>query len=190
MAVLDVGDAVSIEEPLPELDAREEGLAIDVAARRDVLEQQRAEIGLHAVPMELDVVVAVDERQRVSVGDERRERFEDVGVAFRDARELHPCVVLCAAEPMVALFLRQPRVERLRIRRRDRHADEVDEVAGDDDAPSICGHRLGSVVTEQRDQIAIDRDRTARALLRAFLQVTAEVDVGEDQQALGGRRRR
>ena len=129
MAVLDVGHAVAVEEPRVELDPRlKVRVAIDVAA------QDLAEVGLDVVPVQLDVVVAMDERERMTGGHERGERGEHLGVTLGDAAQLEARVVRGAAEAVVSFFVGERRVHH-RVGP-DGHANEVDEVARDDQPPA------------------------------------------------------
>src|SRR5262249_34537506 len=61
VAVLDVDEAFAVEEPGTELDACGEVVRRPLRRAREHL----AEVALHAVPVELDVVIAVDERERM-----------------------------------------------------------------------------------------------------------------------------
>jgi hypothetical protein len=72
----------------------------------------------------------------------------------------------------------------------DRHADEVDEVACDHDAPAVAARPLAAVMREKRHEISVDRRRTPHDVVAAIVQVAAQVDIGEHEQALGDRRRR
>ena len=79
------------------------------------------------------------------------------------------------------LEIREVPVRRLRV---DRHADEIDEVARDDDAPAIGVFRRLAVVVEEVNEVSIDARRTARVRDGPVVQVAPEVHVGEDEQAL------
>ena len=86
MPVLDIRDAVSIEKPRTELDPLLKRGRVEPRPRHQgMVEQNRAEIVLHAVPVELDVVITMHERERVPLGDEPRELGEDVRVPDRHA---------------------------------------------------------------------------------------------------------
>ena len=54
-----------------------------VSLRRDV-DEQIAQAVFHRVPVELDVVIAVDDREPVAGGDEVGERVEDDAVPLDD----------------------------------------------------------------------------------------------------------
>ena len=107
VAVLDVRDAVPIEEPRIEIDPREELRVVDLRAARGATRAQEnfSKIALHVVPVKLDVVIAVDERERVSLRDQLRERFEDVWVARGDAAQFRARVIRRVAETVRALFV-------------------------------------------------------------------------------------
>ena len=74
------------------------------------------------------------------------------------------------ADAVVVLLVGELRLERSAASRRDRHADEVDEVAGDDDAPAVGRRLLRAVVREQAHEIAIDGSGPPRLVARRVLQ--------------------
>jgi hypothetical protein len=67
--------------------------------------EQRAEVVLHCVPIELEVVVAVDEGERVPIGHEASERVEHGAMALDDQPQLDANVVDCVAETVLALLV-------------------------------------------------------------------------------------
>lgn len=188
VTVLHVDDAVPVVEERGELDPGVERGAVGRRRMRQGLEEEPAELLLHAVPVELDVVVAADDRDRMAVGDEAGELGEDVSVTLRDASQLEACVILGGPDAVPALLLGERRREGLRLlaAKIDHHPRHVDEVARDDDLPAPGGRRLGAVMGDETDQVSVDA--RAPALHRAgVVEIAAEVDVGEDQQALLGR---
>ena len=64
-----------------------------------------AELVLHRVPVELDVVIAVDDRQTVARGDEVGERVEDDAMPRSDGGELEARVVGTVAEAVLAFLV-------------------------------------------------------------------------------------
>jgi hypothetical protein len=184
VAVLDVGNAVSIEEPRAELDPLlERGSVEPRFLPLCVPLQNGAEVLLHTVPVQLDVVVAVDEGECMSVCDEPRELGEDVAVTDGHPTELQAGVLGGVAEAVLPLFV---------VRRcgqlgwdGDGHADEVDEVPGDDDAPPVPRGFLAAIVLEEEHQIPVDRRRTVRDVGCAVVQVAPEMYIGEDKKTLG-----
>ena len=160
VAVLDVGDPFAVKEPRAEVDALLEAGAIEVRAlRAGMALEDRAQVVLHSVPVELDVVVAVDDGEGVPLGDEARELGEHVRVPLCDAAQLQARVIGGVAQTMGPfLFVRGGRERGRRSgRHRDGHADEIDEVARDDDAPAASARLLAAVVLEEQDQVAVDR---------------------------------
>jgi hypothetical protein len=121
----------------------------------------------------------------VAVGDERGERVEDIGVALGHAAELHPRVVGGVAEAVLELLFARLGVELVAVWQ-DGYADEVDEVAGDDDAPTMACRACTPVVIEELDEVVIHAPRSLaepRRLL-VIVEVTSEVDVRQDEEAL------
>src|SRR5262245_53865232 len=105
MSVLDVDETISVEKPRAEFDAFQERRPVDRwEERARMVEQQRPKFSLYFVPMELDVVVAVNDGQGVPIRNEHRELVEDIVVAITNAPQLPASVVRCVAEP-VLLFL-------------------------------------------------------------------------------------
>ena len=150
--VLDVGDAAHVVKPGRELDARCEvrascsSLRPGLPLRRDV-DEEIAELVLHRVPVELDVVVAVDDRQTVARGDEVGERVEDDAMPRSDGGELEARVVGAVAEAVLALLVARSLGE-LTVARQNAHSDEVDEVPCDDQAPALSGAWAMAVVRQ------------------------------------------
>ena len=180
VTVLDVDDALAVEEPRLELDVLADARARLLGGRaRDEL----AKVFLQRVPVELDVVVAVQHRERVAVGDELAELVEHLGVTRGDATQLEPRVILGAADAVATLLGRQLGLERLVVPRVDRHADEVDEVSGDHDPPAMrAGRLVGAIVRQHPREIPVDRGRAGDVRSRV-VEVTAEMHVGEDEDA-------
>jgi hypothetical protein len=108
------------------LDPRVERGALGPWAR--VREDHVAELVSNGLPVQLDVVVAVHQRDRVPGLDEGRQRAKDIGVTGRHAAQLHARVVLRAAEAVLALLVGGWGLEDLAFGR-DRHADEVDKIS-------------------------------------------------------------
>ena len=79
-------------------------------------------------------MVAVNQRERVAARHERRQRGEHLGVALGNAAQLEACMIGRAAQTVTLLLDGQRGVHR-RVGP-DGHADEVDEVAGDHQAPA------------------------------------------------------
>ena len=137
--VLDVREACNVEKPRVERDSPVERRAFDCIGPRGTRprEEQRAEVVLHGVPVELDIVVAVDERERVPIRHEAGERVEHVAMALDDQPQLDANVVDCVAEAVLALLV-AGLGRQVRSVGAHRHPDEVDEVACDDQAPAVA----------------------------------------------------
>ena len=67
--------------------------------------------------------------------------------------------------------------------REDRHADEVDEVARDDEPPAVARRWCPLVVAEEVREVRVDALRSARPIAREVVQVVAEMNVRKDEQA-------
>lgn len=161
-----------------------EGEAIELAESPDACEREeyRAEVILYRVPVQLDIVVTVDERERVPVSHEAGKRVEHVAVALYDETQLDANVVDGAAQAVLALLgvalcrQRGPCCEH-------RDSDEIDEVTGENEAPAIARKGGCAVVLEQLDEVFVD---AARATNRPtdIVQVAPEVNIGQDEQAI------
>src|SRR5687767_8281200 len=125
MPVLDVDDAIAIEEERAELDlSGVHPRALDARFRfaiSSAAEHEIAEVRAHAFPVKLEIVIAMQDGDRMTGGDERTERGEDVGMAARDATELEACMILCAPEPMLPLLVGELGREDRALVRIDRH---------------------------------------------------------------------
>ena len=147
------------------------------------IDQQRAKFLLDAVPMKLDVMVAVDDGERVPVCNEASERLEDNGMARSDRSELQSAVVGAVAQAVLAFLVACLGVE-LAAARQNRHSDEIDEVARDDQAPALSRGRRPPVMREQAREVGVDELRAASAIPGQIVQVVAEMNVRQDKQAL------
>ncbi len=133
-------------------------------------------------------MVAVHEGDGVPVGDEPGQLVEDVGVTRQHALQLDARVILGVAEPVLGL-LGGGGGRDARIVDADGHPEKIDEVAGDDEPPAPALRvrpRLRPVVVQQRHQVRVDV-RRAPPRGRKIVQVTPQVDVGEDEEGLGSR---
>jgi hypothetical protein len=104
--------------------------------------------------VELDVVISVDDGERVTVSDEGRELREHVPVAACHPLKLEARVIGGAAETVPHLLRRELGSEGRGHVGLDRHADEV---AGDDDPPAIGLRRLSAIVARSIFKIAKPR---------------------------------
>ena len=160
VTVFDVRDSVAVEKPWVELNARKEVITRKVRRlrRANIRKERRAKIVFHCIPMKFDVVIAMNERERVSFRDEFAQSREYVVVALNHPRKLEARVIAGIAEAMATLFVSQRRLERIRFMRRDRHADKVDKVARDDDTPPFRWWLLSAIVRKKTHKITVDRD--------------------------------
>jgi hypothetical protein len=144
MAMLDVREPRNVEEPCVKGDSLVEGRAVDLVAprRSRPRKEQGAEVILHAVPVHFEVVVALNEREGVSIGDEAAQRVEDVAMALGDQPQLDANMVDGVAKTVLALFV-AALGRQLHPIRPHGHSNEVDEVACDHKAPTAT--RKGEV---------------------------------------------
>ena len=185
MPVLDVRDGRHVEKPWVEPDSRAERLGVSRVSSLvpgvGACEKRRSELVLHGVPVKLQVVIAVHDVEGVAVGHEVRKRVEHVSMASNHHAQLHAHMVGRVAETVCTL-LSAPLGGQLGSRRVDGHADEVDEVPGEDEAHAVARWRRGPVVREQLHEILVDAPRPADRL-DDVVQVATEVHVREDDHA-------
>jgi hypothetical protein len=138
--------------------------------------------------MQLDVVVPMNERERVPVRYEARERVEHVAVALDDQAQFDANVVDAVAETVLMLLFAALRRQR-NPSWLHRHSYEIDEIASEDKTPAIGGKRGCAIIFEQLDEVFVDvagsPNRPADVV-----QVAPEVDVGQNEQALHARSKR
>ena len=108
-----------------------------------------------------------------------------------DAPEFVDRVVLGVSEPEYGV-IRIERRWRAVPRRRNAHADEVDEVAGDDEPPRAAMLWMLSIEVEQCSELAISIVRRVRTQRRIRLsvvdQVATQMHVGENEQVMRSHR--
>ncbi len=183
MPVLDVRHTADVIKPRRELDPVGHVAGGRLPSERD---ERRSELLLHGVPVEIDVVIAVHDRERVACGDERGELLEHVPVPRDRGAKLHPRVIGRVAQAVLAFLVAGLRVE-LAVTRQQGHPDEVDEVPCDDQAPASTFARSPPVVGEQVHEVRIDALRPLYAAGQ-LVEITPQMHIREDQQALAGTR--
>ena len=94
VAVLDPDHTLLVVEPIGELDR---------LRRRAVADEDLAELELHELPVEVDVVVAAYDHERISARDEARKRHEHRSVVLGDAAQLGQRVLGTAPESVLQL---------------------------------------------------------------------------------------
>src|SRR5690606_9945050 len=98
VTVLDVRDTVAIEEPGAVLDsrgdlARTERATGSLGVAPSASDERARQLLANVVPVELEIVVAVNDRQRVTIGHEARERLEHLVVTGEDGAQLRERVI-------------------------------------------------------------------------------------------------
>ena len=184
VAVLDVRDAADVEEPGRELDARGHVAGAARRPRRAAPTSERAEVVLHGVPVELDVVVAVHDRERVARGDERRERLEDAAVARDAARSFTRAWSDGVAEAVLALFV--ARLGGELARRRGRRAMPMKSMKSPAMTRRQRAARAGALARSaragSRGRASTRSDR--RTPVGQLVEIAPQMDIREDEQAL------
>jgi hypothetical protein len=133
--------------------------------------------------MKLDIVIAVNDRESVSLRDEPRERVEDDCVARGDRAQLDATMVHTVAETVRALFLARLGLD-IPGAGQDGHSNEIDEVAGNDETPAASGRRSPTVMLQEIRQVLIDLFGTALAVDRQIVEIVPQVNIRKDEQAL------
>ncbi len=141
----------------------------------------RAKIFLDAVPMELSVVISRNDDELVAGGDEGSKRREHVAMSLRDVGELDAGVIFRRPEPVSALLCGYLGGNG-RPRRLQRDADEIDEIAVDDELPLPAVRGRFAVVPEQRREVFVHAFGARRRWRgRRIADVASEVHVREDE---------
>jgi hypothetical protein len=104
-------------------------------------------------------------------------------MALDHPAQLDPHVVLRAAEADFTLVDGRRRLDALAAAEVDRHPDEVDEVAREDEVPPFSHRRRDAVVRQESREVPIDRRRPGHPRT-AIVEVASEMDVREDEEAL------
>ena len=188
VAVLDVGDAGRVVEPGRELDARHEvareglvRLAPPSCARSasSAFRSSFTPSQWNSTSWLPCTIVSAWPFATNAASASKTTRWR-----VADGAQLEPPVVRRVAEAVLALLLARLGIE-LAVAGEDGHPDEVDEVARDDEAPALARRRRARVVREQarRDRRRPGRDRRP-AVARQVVEVVAQVNVREDEQAL------
>jgi hypothetical protein len=146
VAVLEVEAPFLVIEPRREFD----GTVRHLGESREA----RLELGLHAVPVPVDVVIAPDDDELIPGRDEIGEALHDARVMIHDEPELGEAVVGSTAEAVRDFLCGRFGDELVRFGHHA-HAGKIDEIAPDDEPPGSILDPMGSVPVEQRGKVAV-----------------------------------
>jgi hypothetical protein len=138
--------------------------------------------------VQVDVVVAAHDHERVTRGAEAGERLKHLGVVRGDQAQLGQRVVGRRAEPVPLLFCGRAGAH---LARHDRHAHarEVDEIARDHQAPRPPAPAALCVPGQQRHELTV-APRARLAPRRVMDEIAPQVHVRQNEQIVSRHRGR
>src|SRR5580704_4751708 len=100
-----------------------------------------------------------------------------------DGRELQARVNGAVAEAVLALLIARS-LEQPPVTRQDAHADEIDEVPRDDEAPALPGARAQAIVRQQVREVRVHERGPGNTVGRQVVQIVSKMDVRKNKKTL------